>query len=102
MDRPRPENEVLRLEALASYRVLDSPPEFAYDALTELAAAICDCPVAVIGLIDETEDLRRIGVEGLAPDFLFGSYRQDPARFSCLVRDEWDVATLMRILAHEA
>jgi len=54
------------------------------------------------GLIDEAEDLRVPGVEGLAPDFLFGSYRQDPARFSCLVRDEWDVATLMRIIAHEA
>ena len=56
----------------------------------------------LFGLIDETEDLRRLGVEGLAPDFLFGSYRQDPARFSCLVSDEWDVATLMYILAHEA
>jgi hypothetical protein len=56
----------------------------------------------LFGLIDEAEDLRVPGVEGLAPDFLFGSYRQDPARFSCLVRDEWDVATLMRILAHEA
>lgn len=54
------------------------------------------------GLIDEAEDLRIPGVDGLAPDFLFGSYRQDPARFSCLVRDEWDVATLMRILAHDA
>src|SRR6187431_559996 len=52
----------------------------------------------LFGLIDETEDLRRIGVEGLAPDFLFGSYRQDPARFSCLARDESDVATLMRLL----
>jgi hypothetical protein len=56
----------------------------------------------LFGLFDETEDLRLQGVDGLAPDYLFGSYRQDQARFSCLVRDEWDVAALMRILAREA
>ena len=38
------------------YRVLDTPPEFEYDALTELAAQICGCPVALLGLIDETRD----------------------------------------------
>src|SRR4029434_9572650 len=42
-----------RLGALASYRVLDTPPEFAFDALTELAAEICGCPAALISLIDE-------------------------------------------------
>ena len=57
---------------------------------------------SLFGLFDEAQDLRLIGVDGLVPDFLFGSYRQDPARFSCLLRDEWDVATLMRIMAHEA
>jgi hypothetical protein len=29
-------------------------------------------------------------------------YRQDQARFSCILRDEWDVATLVRIMGHEA
>jgi adenylate cyclase len=42
-----------RLAALDHYRVLDTPPEFAYDAITELAAEICGCPVATISLIDE-------------------------------------------------
>lgn len=56
----------------------------------------------LFGLFDATEDLRLIGVDGLDPDFLFGSYHQDQARFSCILRDEWDVATLMRIMAHEA
>lgn len=56
----------------------------------------------LFGLFDGTEDLRRAGFDGLAPDFLFGPYREDPARFTCLLRDEWDVATLMRLLAHEA
>ena len=42
-----------RLAALETYRVLDTPPEFEHDALTEIAAQICDCPVALISLMDE-------------------------------------------------
>ncbi|MSP82829.1 MAG: GAF domain-containing protein [Alphaproteobacteria bacterium] len=53
MVRPAPANEVERLAALTMYRVLDTPPEFAHDALTELAAEICGCPVAMISLVDE-------------------------------------------------
>jgi hypothetical protein len=56
----------------------------------------------LFGIFDENLDLRTIGVDGLAPDYLFGSYRQDSSRFSCLLRDEWDVATLLRLMAHEA
>jgi hypothetical protein len=54
----------------------------------------------LFGLFDENLDLRANGVDGLG-EYLFGSYRQDPSRFSCLLRDEWDVATLLRIVAHE-
>jgi len=59
----------------------------------------------LFGLIDEGLDLRTFrvdSVDGLAPDYLFGSYQQDQARFSCLMRDEWDVATLMQILVWNA
>lgn len=56
----------------------------------------------LFGLFDENEDLRAQAIDGLSPDYLFGSYRQNQARFSCLVRDDWDVATLLRILSHEA
>jgi hypothetical protein len=56
----------------------------------------------LFGLIRETEDLRNSGLEGLAPDYLFGPYRDNPRQFTVLVRDEWDVAALMRILAHES
>jgi hypothetical protein len=56
----------------------------------------------LFGLIRETEDLRNVGLDGLSPDYLFGPYREDPAQFTALVRDEWDVAALMRIMAHEA
>jgi class 3 adenylate cyclase len=53
---PVPPNDAERVAVLKQYRVLDTPPEFEYDALAELAAQICGCPVALIGLIDETRD----------------------------------------------
>ena len=53
MPHPMPANEAERVATLALYQVLDTPPEFAHDALTELAAQICACPVALISLLDE-------------------------------------------------
>ncbi len=41
MPLPMSVNEADRLAVLALYRVLDTPPDFAHDALTELAAQIC-------------------------------------------------------------
>lgn len=75
-------------------------------------AEICEWVVSVdrrspyrgplFGLFDESLDLRAFGADGLGPDYLFGPYRQEPARFSCLLCDEWDVATLLRLMAYEA
>lgn len=42
-----------RLNALYSYDMLDTPSEFEFDALTELAAEICGFPVALISLMSE-------------------------------------------------
>ena len=42
-----------RLAALRSYRVLDTPPEPAFDDLVQLAAQCCQAPIALISLIDE-------------------------------------------------
>ena len=53
MLQPVPVNEADRLAALALYQVLDTPSEFAHDALTELAAQICNCPAAILSLIEE-------------------------------------------------
>jgi adenylate cyclase len=53
MEQPQPTDEGSRLASLALYKVLDIPPEFAHDALTELAAQICGCPVALISLVDD-------------------------------------------------
>ena len=47
-----PDNEVQRLNALRGYRILDTEAEAGFDALTQLAASICDVPIAVISLID--------------------------------------------------
>jgi PAS domain S-box-containing protein len=44
--------EAARLEALLGYRILDTPPEQAYDDLVELAAAVCDTPVAAVAFVD--------------------------------------------------
>ena len=58
MPQPMPVNEADRLAALALYEVVDTPPEFAYDALTELAAQICNCPVALISMLEERRQWR--------------------------------------------
>ncbi len=45
-------NELHRLEALRSYRILDTPKEPTFDALTRLAAKHFDVPIALISLVD--------------------------------------------------
>src|SRR5438045_5640325 len=54
-----PANESGRLDALRRYEILDTAPEAAYDEITELAAQICGCPVAVIGFVDEAQDWKK-------------------------------------------
>lgn len=52
MEAPLPSNEVARLHALLQYEILDTPPEEAFDALTDLSAHIFRTPTALISLID--------------------------------------------------
>ena len=54
------------------------------------------------GLFDPSLDLRQAHVGGLAPEFVFGPYRESQAEFTCEVEDEWDVATLLRFILDEA
>jgi EAL domain-containing protein (putative c-di-GMP-specific phosphodiesterase class I) len=44
--------EADRLDSLASYGVLDSAPELAFDAITALTALLCDSPAAAVVLVD--------------------------------------------------
>lgn len=48
-----PDNEKKRLKVLWQYEVLDTVPEAVFDDLTELAAGICEAPIALISLVDE-------------------------------------------------
>jgi hypothetical protein len=53
------------------------------------------------GLFDPTVDLRRLRVDGLAPDLVFAPYRENQAEFTCELEDEWDVMTLLRLMFFE-
>ena len=54
MNAPLPPSEPSRLEALREYRLLDTKPETAFDDITTLAAHICDVPIALMVLLDES------------------------------------------------
>jgi len=48
-----PENEAERLNALRRYRILDTPPEPAFDRIAEMAANFFHVPMAGVSLVDE-------------------------------------------------
>jgi hypothetical protein len=52
-------------------------------------------------IFDANLDLRGERIEGFSPDWVFGPYRENPAEFTCELEDEWDVATLLRLVFHE-
>ena len=49
---PIPANEEQRLAALRAYDILDTPPEEAFDRITELLALLLDTPVALVSFVD--------------------------------------------------
>jgi PAS domain S-box-containing protein len=51
---PLPPNETERLRLLRHLEVMDSEPEELFDAITRAIAYICDTPVALVSLVDET------------------------------------------------
>jgi PAS domain S-box-containing protein len=53
-DNPVVQKESSRLAALESYQILDTESEQAFDDLTLLASHICETPIALFGLIDES------------------------------------------------
>jgi hypothetical protein len=70
MKPPFPKNEAQRLKVLWQYEVLDTVPEEVFDDLTELAALICEAPVALISLVDEKRQWfkSRVGISAKQTD----------------------------------
>lgn len=62
-----PKNEKARLDALMSYKILDSFPEKDFDDITKLAAEICNVPISLITLVDENRQWfkSKFGIDGL-------------------------------------
>jgi GAF domain-containing protein len=78
MTIPVPQNEKKRLKVLWQYEVLDTVPEEVFDDLTELAARICEAPIALISLVDEKRQWFKsklgIGVNETSRDISFCTY----------------------------
>src|SRR5687767_2084354 len=49
-------DEHLRLEALARYGIVDSPPEQQYDATVEMVARLANAPIAAFTFVDGTHE----------------------------------------------
>lgn len=77
MGRPRPvtayahgemsqTSDARRVESIARYDVLDHPPRRELQALTELAAQVCDMPISTINLLTDTEQ-HHLAAYGIDP-----------------------------------
>jgi serine/threonine protein kinase len=75
---PIPDNDMARVEALQKYEILDTPPEKAFDDITQLASFICQTPISLMGLIDKNRQWykSKVGLDVIeAPrDITFCSY----------------------------
>ncbi|NHC36790.1 sensor histidine kinase, partial [Scytonema millei] len=96
---PVPANETERLAALHRYKILDTPPEAAFDRITTLAARLFNVPIALVSLLDESRAWFKssYGFEGrevkrndticsfavLSDEILVALDTQQDSRFSC-------------------
>lgn len=73
-----PDNESKRLDALDQYQILDTPAEEVFDELTQLAANLCETPIALISLVDAQREWFKskvgINVSEVSRNIAFGSY----------------------------
>lgn len=55
-EAPVPENEAQRLKSLYNLRILDTPPEARFDAITKLALSLFKVPISTITLVDSERE----------------------------------------------
>jgi sigma-B regulation protein RsbU (phosphoserine phosphatase) len=53
VDGVMPLGEAARLVAVRRYEILDRPPDGAFDTVCELAATVCQVPIATVTIVDE-------------------------------------------------
>ncbi len=73
-----PTNEAARLEALARYALLDTPPEPEFEQITAHAAELFHAPIALVSLVDEArlffKSSRGIEVSEIPREMTFCAY----------------------------
>lgn len=47
-------SEAARMDAVRRYDILDTPPDGAFDRITELASELFDVPIALVTIVDES------------------------------------------------
>jgi PAS domain S-box-containing protein len=64
MIAPLPSNESARLDAVRTYEILDMAADPGLDDITSLAAEICETPIALISILDESRQwfLSKVGL----------------------------------------
>ena len=67
------ENELMRLQALRSYRILDTGRKASFERLTALAARIFDVPICLVSLVD-------LGRQWFASNRGLGDVRETPRK----------------------
>jgi PAS domain S-box-containing protein len=101
---PEMTSETQRLRALRAHRILDTPPEAAFDALVTLAASQCGTTAAAVALVDAGRVWFKASV-GLGET---GETGETPREFACcahaLFEPQWlevfDADTDARFSAH--
>jgi len=78
---PAPESEEYRLAVLADYEILDTPAEQGFDELVQLAADICEAPVALVGIVGRDRVWIKAGIGATAA----GAGFPEPRLFSHVV-----------------